>query len=217
MANLQPIRDFPNYMLNVDTGDIVSKLQRGTHLKLMTRPHSNMPFVQMVQDGKRRAVFYYRLMWAIQNGVGYDELPHDMFIVKDDSGALKVIEKSQQIHAANNAVKVRRQRDRLKVIDDKIRELEIMRRAYTEQSTREVVMYIESRKALLVNHHKRKFNSSERNAEICYCQALEWMVQRIENPYSQITELTCSMMGLMGKIWKKRNMETVWEKVEKKI
>ena len=50
-------------------------------------------------------------MYAIQHGIGYDDILEGMFIVKDEEGELKVITKSQQVEFANNYVKAARRRE----------------------------------------------------------------------------------------------------------
>lgn len=197
---LQEIKDFPNYMFNADTGEIISKLRRKTKLKIRHQFQKTTPAVQMVQDGKRRWIFYNRLMYCIQNGIGYDDIPEGLFITKDESGEYRVIDKRGQMDICNNRVKAARKRERIKRIDEKIHELEIMRRAYVEGSHIEAVQYIESRKELLIGHCIKKYGSCRKNVEIWYNLALEWMINKINSDTSQVTELTISMIGLMNKV-----------------
>ena len=204
---LQEIKGFPNYMFNADTGEIISKLQRNTHLKIRHRFQRTTPAVQMVQDGKRRWIFYNRLMYCIQNDICYDDIPEGLFITKDDNGEFKVIDKQGQMDICNNRVKVARKRERIKRIDEKIHELEIMRRYYTDGSHIEAVQYIESRKNMLILHHIKKFGVKRTTAETWYNLALEWMIDRIKSDTSQVTELTISMMGLMNKVRAKLQAE----------
>jgi len=51
---LREIKGFPNYLFNADTGEIISKLRRNTHLKIRHQFQKTTPAVQMIQDGKRR-------------------------------------------------------------------------------------------------------------------------------------------------------------------
>ena len=205
--NLQEIKGFPNYLFNADTGDIISKLQRKTKLKIRHQFQKTAPAVQMVQDGKRRWVFYYRLLFCIQNGIGYDDIPEGLFVTKDDNGVLKVIDRRGQMEIAHNRSRSARKRERIKRIDQKIHELEIMRRAYTEGSHIEAVQYIESRKDLLICHHAKKYGASPKNVEVWYNLALERMIERIDDESSQVTELTVSMMGLMNRVRAKLQAE----------
>jgi hypothetical protein len=196
---LREIKGFPNYLFNAENGEIISKLQRNTHLKIRHQFQKTAPAVQMVQDGKRRWIFYNRLMYCIQNDICYDDIPEGLFITKDENGEFKVIDKQGQMDICKNRVKAARKRERIKRIDEKIHELEIMRRAYMEGSHIEAVQYIESRKELLICHHAKKYGSSRKNVEIWYNIALEWMIDKINSDTSQVTELTVSMMGLMNK------------------
>lgn len=198
--NLQEIKGFPNYLFNADTGDIISKLQRNTHLKIRHVYQRTAPAIQMVQDGKRRWIFYNRLMYCIQNNIGYDDIPEGLFITKDDNGAFQVIDKRGQIEIANKKVKADRKNNRIKIIDDKIHELEIMRRAYLEHSHIEAVKYIESRKEMIISHQMKRYITNRKTVEIWYNLALEWMIERIDSETSQVTELTVSMMRLMNKV-----------------
>ena len=205
--NLHEIKGFPNYLFNADTGDIISKLQRKTHLKIRHQFQKTAPAVQMVQDGKRRWVFYYRLLFCSQNGIGYDDIPEGLFVTKDDNGVLKVIDRRGQMEIAHNRSREARKRERIKRIDQKIHELEIMRRAYTGGSHIEAVQYIESRKDLLICHHAKKYGASPKNVEVWYNLALERMIERIDDESSQVTELTVSMMGLMNRVRAKLQAE----------
>lgn len=204
---LREIKGFPNYLFNADTGEIISKLQRNTHLKIRHQFQKTTPAVQMIQDGKRRWIFYNRLMYCIQHGIGYDDIPDGLFVTKDDNGVFLVIDKRGQIEFANRKVKTTRKRERIKRIDEKIHELEIMRRAYTECSHIEAVRYIESKKEMLISHHVKKYGTARKNVEVWYNLALEWMVKRIDSDTSQVTELTVSMMGLMRKVRNKLQVE----------
>lgn len=204
---LREIKGFPNYMFNADTGEIISKLRRKTNLKIRHQFQKTAPAVQMVQDGKRRWILYNRLMYCIQNGIGYDDIPDGLFITKDDNGEFQVIDKSGQIEIANRKVKAARKRYRIKMIDQKIHELEIMRRAYTEGSHIEAVQYIESRKEMIVSHHVKKYGTNRKTVELWYNLALERMIERIDCDTSQVTELTVSMMGLMRKVRAKLQAE----------
>jgi hypothetical protein len=204
---LKEIKGFPNYMFNADTGDIISKMQRNTTLKIRHQFQKTSPAVQMIQDGKRRWIFYNRLMYCIQNGIGYDEIPDGLFITKDESGKLQVTDKSGLIDKANSRVKAARKRYRIKAIDQKIHELEIMRRAYIEGSHIEAVQYIESRKEMIISHHVKKYGANRNTVELWYNLALERMIERIDSDTSQVTELTVSMMGLMRKVRAKLQAE----------
>lgn len=205
--NLQEIKGFPDYMFNTDTGEIVSKLRGKKHLKISHQFQKTAPAVQMKQGDKRRWIFLNRLMYCIQQGIGYDEIPEGLFVTKNEKGEYQVIDKRGQIDIANNKVKAARKRERIKRIDEKIHELEIMRRAYTEGSHTEAVQYIESRKELLICHHAKKHGTSCSKAELIYNIALDRIIDRIDSPTSQITELTVSMMSLMNKIWTKLRAE----------
>lgn len=197
---LREIKGFPNYLFNAENGEIISKLQRNTHLKIRHQFLRTAPAVQMVQDGKRRWIFYNRLVYCIQNDICYDDIPEGLFITKDDNGEFKVIDKQGQMDICNNRMKAARKRERINRIDEKIHELEIMRRAYTDGSHIEAAQYIESRKNMLILHHIKKFGVKRSTAEIWYNLALEWMIDRINSDTSQVTELTVSMMGLMNKV-----------------
>ena len=46
---------FPNYEYDLSTGDIISRGQRHTTLKIQRRAHRNVREVMMTQQGKRRS------------------------------------------------------------------------------------------------------------------------------------------------------------------
>lgn len=198
--DLREIKGFPDYVYNAETGDIINNnTKRILSLKVNHR-YPTLVSVQLKQDSSRRNLTYNRLVYAIEHGVGYDDIPKDLYIQMDSRGKFKVLDKHGMIEIANSSVREERRRNRIKRIDEKIHELEIMRRAYTEDSHIEAVRYIESRKNLLIKHHVKKYGTSHSNAEKTYALALERMIERIDCDTSQVTELTVSMMGLMRKI-----------------
>ena len=205
MGNISAIRDFPQYMMNMETGEIIGK-RYGKVLQPIIRQGVRTSMVQMRHNGRRIIVSKNKLMYAMKQGVSYFDIPQDFFIVKNGDG-LRVMEKSELVEFANSAVRKMHQRDRLKRIDEKIQELEIMKRAYMEHSHVEAVQYIESRKEILINRYIKKYAVSYRNAEYIYCLALEKMVSRIDSPTSMVTELTLSMMYYMRKIKIQLNSE----------
>jgi hypothetical protein len=146
-------------------------------------------------------------MYAIQKGIAYDDIPESLFITKDENGELRVIDKQGRIEICHNYNMAARKRERIKRIDEKIHELEIMRRAYIEGSHIEALQYIESKKDFLISHHVKKYGTSRKNVEIWYNLALERMIERIDCDTSQVTELTVSMMGLMNKVRSKLKSE----------
>lgn len=194
-------------MFNADTGEIISKMQRKTTIKITNPKGRTLLSVQMRQDGKRRRVYYNRLMYAIQHDIAYDDISKNLFVLKDENGQYQVIDKRGQMDICNKRVKATRKRMRIKRIDEKIHELEIMRRAYIEGSHIEAVQYIENRKNLLISYHSKKYGVSRENAEIRYNLALEWMIDRIDSDTSQVTNLTVGMMRMMNKVRAKLQAE----------
>lgn len=200
---MQEIKGFPDYMFNADTGEIISKLRRKTTLKISHQYNRTAPCVQMTQNGRRRYVFYYRLRWAIEHGIGYDDMPDGLFVMKDKNGELMITDKQGQIDVANSYVKAARKRERLKRIDEKICELEIMRRAYMDGSHIEAVQYIESKKDFFTGWARKKYGIGIEKIGIVYAESLERMIQRIDSPDSQVTDLTFNMIGEMRRVYAK--------------
>ena len=74
-------------MLNADTGEIRQQAGAKHDAEGAAVPNRRLSMgVQMIQEGKRRWIYYNRLMYAIQHGIGYDDIPEGMFVVKDDEG-----------------------------------------------------------------------------------------------------------------------------------
>lgn len=197
------------YHMDAD-GNVHSQGRHGRPLIKKVRKQKNRTdhslVVNLQQDGKWRVLSYYRLRYAVEHGICYDDIPQDLNIMPDDDGTYRVATKQEHMKACNNKVKDVRRHERLKRIDEKIHELEIMRRAYSKGGDYvEAVQYIESRKSLFINHHMKRYNTTREKAEDCYALAVEHMIDRINSPVSQVTELTVSMMGLMNKIRQKRD------------
>jgi hypothetical protein len=188
---------FPNYEYELSTGDIISRGQRHTTLKIQRKAHRNVRVVMMTQQGKRRMISYDRLVYAIEHGIGYDDIPYNLCILKRE-----VIDRCRLVQQANERVQQRIQAQRIDFIDEKMEELQIMKRAYISGNHDEAVQYIESKKEMIINRHISKYGTSRRTAELCYCQALEMLIEHIDSPASQVTFLTANMMGYMRKVKK---------------
>ena len=157
--------------------------------------------INLRQDGKTRVLSYYRLRYAVDHGICYDDIPQDFHIMPNDDGTYRVAKKQEHMEVCHKYVEAARRRERLKRIDEKIHELEIMRRAYSKGGNHiEAAQYIESSKSLFINHHIKRYNTSKENAEDCYAMALELMIDKINSPVSQVTDLTVGMMGLMNNV-----------------
>ena len=205
---MQEIKGFPDYMFNADTGEIVSKLQRHTVLKVRNPHNRKSKMVQMLQNGKRRMVYLNRLQYAMRNGIGYDDIPDGFYVIGDNAGGFRVIDRHAMIDFPNSHVRASRKNNRLERVKEKMRELEIMRTIYSGEGDNTLaVNYIESRKSLFINHHKKRYGVKQSTAELCYALALERIIERIDNPCSQVLELTVSMMGLMNKEYTKMRKE----------
>jgi hypothetical protein len=140
-------------------------------------------------------ISYDRLVYAIEHGIRYDDIPYNLCILKRE-----VIDRCSLAKQANERVQQRRQAQRIDFIDEKMEELQIMRRAYISGNHDEAVLYIESKKEMIINRHIWKYSTSRRNAELVYCQALEMLIEKIDSPASQVTFLTANMMGCMRKV-----------------
>ena len=168
--------------------------------------------INMTSDqGERRKLSYYRLKYAVDHGIGYDEIPPEFHVMPTENG-VEVATRTEHMAQSMKKVAKRRRNYRLRFIEDKINELEIMRRFYSNCSDcREVFEYIEQKKEMLCSHYAVKYCTSRRRAEEIYAIALEKMIDRIKDPNSQITELTVSMMGLMNKVRKQEQIKTNYE------
>ena len=214
---MQEIKGFPDYMFNADTGEIVSKLQRHTVLKVRNPHNRKSKMVQMLQNGKRRMVYLNRLQYAMRNGIGYDDIPDGFYVIGDNAGGFRVIDRHAMIDFPNSHVRASRKNNRLERVKEKMRELEIMRTIYSGEGDNTLaVNYIESRKSLFINHHKKRYGVKQSTAELCYALALERIIERIDNPCSQVLELTVSMMGLMNKEYTKMRKECPLYTLEEK-
>ena len=211
MEQLREIIGFPMYRMDAD-GNVHSLGRYGRPLIKKVRKQKNKTehslVINLRQDGKWRVLSYYRLRYAVDHGICYDDIPQDFHIMPNNDGTYRVATKQEHMEVCNNYVEAARRRERLKRIDEKIHELGIMRRAYSKGGDHvEAVQYIESRKSLFINHHMKRYGTKREKAEDCYALALEWMIDKINSPVSQVTELTVSMMGLMNKIRQKHAKE----------
>ena len=199
------------YRMDLETGFIHSPGRHGKPLikKVRMQALRTGPslVVNLIQDGKWRVVSYYRLRYAVEHDICYDDMPQDFKVVMRE-GALSVVDNRMLMEQCKSYMASTRRRERLKRIDGKIHELEIMRRAYTEGSHKEAAAYIESRKQLLVCQFQKRFRVRKQTAEDVYALAFEKIIERIDSEDSLVTELTVSMMGYMNKVYRKLHKES---------
>lgn len=204
---LKKIKGFPDYLFDAETGDIISQKQRNTRLKIRHGTNRKAPAVQMIQGDRRRWIYYNRLLYAMQHGIGYDDIPKNFFIISDMNGGLRVITKSQQSEKAIKFWKDYRSKKRTQYLDRKMKEMEIIRRCYTSGTHAEALDYIEQKKKYLVRSFAKKHGRSLSSSELLYNLALEKMLQRIDSPVNLVTELTTSMLYHMNKERKRLAIE----------
>lgn len=194
---LAEIKDLPNYRYDTETGAIVSQLRRKTRMKVSRQQGRNQLGMLMVKDGKKIFISYNRLMYAIEHGISYFDIPQE-FCILDEDGGLKVVDKQQMMERTRNA----QQRQGVKVlglIDHKIRELQIIRNAMVTGEHEEVLQYIEDMRGTLIRSHAKKYKCSRKTAEMEYCMAVERIIERLDNK-TTLTDLTVNMIGTMHKI-----------------
>ena len=200
------------YKMDIETGNVHSKGRYGRDIikSIQTRVNrTERSFVvSLRQDGKTRIVSWYRLRFAVEHDIFYDDIPQDIKVMSNEDGSFYLATKREHMAMCKAFMDKKKRAERLQRIDEKIRELEIMKRAYLVGSHTEVFEYIETRKDLLVRQFIKRFSVKKETAEDCYAQAVEWMIDKIHSDITCVTELTVSMMGLMNKVYKKRYMET---------
>lgn len=194
---LAEIKDLPNYRYDTETGAIVSQLRRKTRMKVSRQQGRNQLGMLMVKDGKKIFISYNRLMYAIEHGISYFDIPQE-FCILDEDGGLKVVDKQQMMERTRNAQQ--RQGEKvLGLIDRKIRELQIIRNAMVSGEREEVLQYIEDMRGTLIRSHAMKYKCSRKTAEMEYCMAVERIMERLDNK-TTLTDLTVNMIGTMHKI-----------------
>lgn len=192
----QEIKGFPDYYYDTDTGNVVSRLRRHTVLKWGVKYMQDTPMVQVQnQDGKRRTLNRYRLLYCLEHGIGYYDIPDGIRITRNG-----VTDNRGLMEQAKSVQRERFKDGRIERIDMKMHELEIIRRAYVEGSTREVVEHIEGKRFLLIDRYRKKYRTSWQKSELVFNMALQRIVDRMECSTSCVTELTCSMMNYMTRV-----------------
>lgn len=208
---LREIKGFPMYKMDIETGEVHGPGRHGRGIIKKTRRQTmkgeRSLFINLCRDGKVHVLTWYRLRYAVEHGICYEDIPKDLHVLSREDGSFYLATKQEHMELTRQYMREKRQRERLQRIDEKMRELEIMRRAYTEGSHIEAVQYIETRKPLLVAQCRKRHGIKPENAELVYSLALEKMIDAIDSPCSQVKELTVSMMGLMSKAWTKLQRE----------
>ena len=214
MNTMKKIKGFPDYMMD-EEGNVHSFVQQGKDhvMKLSKAPYQGGKalFLNMRDaNGDRRKISYYRLKYAVDNGICYDNIPAEYHIMPLQRG-VRVVTTTEQM--AQSMMKVRKRRQnkdyKLWVIDTRIHELEILRRAYTNGCDyREAVGYIEQNKKMLCRHFCKKYNVNPLRVDDIYATALERLIERIKASDGLITTLVVQMMSLMQKVRKEEKQYT---------
>lgn len=185
-------------MFNRETGDVVSKFT-GKAIAVMVKSGHRAPFVVMSQNGRRRYVYYHRLMYALKHGIAYDDMPSWCYVMENEIGDYVIADASMCSQIMRKRQSDKKKAERFKRIDEKMAELAMIRRAYVDGSHKEIMAYIENRKDMFVRHFMTKHCTGERYAEYCYAMAFERMIWHINDESSIMTTITTYMMREMDK------------------
>lgn len=192
----RPIIDFPKYWMDMTDGVVYRKWKKKFSMLKLGEKH-DLPVVWLYSNDKRYCLSFTRLYMAVKMNISYFKIPKDILVIDDGCGNTKLISKKEQMIKCKERTKEQKKMNRMDILEEAARELEIMRRAYAEDSHVEAVQYIESRKGVLTGTLRKKTFCCQETADVCYATALEDMITRIHNPCSIILKLTTSMMSLM--------------------
>lgn len=198
------IKGFPGYLYDKERAEFVSKRQKSGGLVLKVTERNHVPMVTMFQDGRQRGISVNRMIFAIQNGIGYDDIPNDVFIKKDENDGFVLYNSTEMADFARKAVE-RSKNDRLAYIREKIKRLRIMESVYETGKINDAVMYVEKWKEWLIAQTMRQNNCKRERAELLYSWAFDELCYRLKGKKYQITDVVLYCQGLMRKFSLKYN------------
>lgn len=200
-SDLMEIKGFPGYLYNRETSEFVSMRQKRNGLVLKVSERSGVQMVTMFQDGIPRGISVNRMIYAIRNGIGYDEIPKDVFVIRNGDGyeLRNASDMAEYTHEAFRNEK----KDRIEYINEKIRRLETMKQVYASGDIKPAVEYIERWKWWLIRKIMKQNNCKKERGELIFSWAYDVFCERLKDGNCQITDMILYFYGLMRKLSKR--------------
>lgn len=209
---IREICGFPNYKFDLENDVVYRQMKDGMlrEVKKRMQPYrSEKSFIiGLRKGGKSCTLSFYRLKYAVEHGISYYSMPRDVKVFVDTDGRYKLLTASEHIDVRNEKVRQENEAMRLQRIDERIKELEMLRRYYVGGDMSEMALYIEGRKDLLVGTFMKRYGRSLSFSVYVYSLAFEKFFEMIEKRGSLTTNITVGMMGYMNKVRMKMASET---------
>ena len=156
---------------------------------------------------KRRPKKYVRvsipkLVYASKMQIDYYSIPENFFIELKD-GKTTVFEKADQFKYIKNARIRKAETNRIAEIDERIRELEILRNCYTTGDITEALKYIEEKSPVILERFHKLLQISKVRCYDYYADAFNIMSAKLRDPESALTNLTSNTYRIMIKQYRK--------------
>ena len=209
---IKEICGFPNYKFDLENDVVYRQLKDGRLREVKKRMQlyrsDKSYIIGLCKGGKRCTLSFYRLRYAVEHNIRYDCIPRDVKVFVDADGCYKLLTASEHRDVMREKVRKGNEVMRLQRIDERIKELEILRRYYVGGDMSEMALYIEGRKDLLVRTFMKRYGRSLSFSVYVYSIAFEKFFETIEKRGSLTTNITVGMMGYMNKVRVKLASET---------
>jgi hypothetical protein len=191
--NFKPIPGFDRYLFDTEKLVVFNKCYNRIW------PVGNRSFFQLhIDDGpdSRRTVSLNRLIYATNNKIDYYSIPQN-FIFHKEGCKIVVFEKRDQLRWAHSTRIKKAERERIAIIDEKIKELVICRNCYETGNISEAVKYIEEKSPIIQDRFRKRYRVSKEKCYIAYEEAFDIMCEKLKAPSTLVLNLSEQVYRIM--------------------
>jgi len=209
--NEKPIKGFDGYTMDVDTGRVFS--YRGStrkEIKIQTTKRGRK-FLDFWYGCRKRSVGFNRLWYCVMNDISLDQMPKDLLVTTVD-GKPRLIDSTERSRLATKTRLTKTQKYRIRFMQRKMKELQIMMDYYATGDFKPISAYAESLRDNMIVWFCRYYGAHEERAEEIYEIAYNELEERINKPASSICDILLMIKNLMmnaqKRTAKERRMQT---------
>ena len=145
-----------------------------------------------------------RLIYASKMQINYYSIPENFFVELKD-GKTTVFEKRDRYKYIKNARIKKAKTSRIAEIDERMKELAILRNCYATGDITEALKYIDEKSPIILAKFHKLFEISRSRCYDYYEEAFNIMADKLRDPESALTNLTSNTYGIMRKQYRKQH------------
>jgi len=190
---LKKIKGFPLYVADDETLDVWSYVSGRKRELVWYRKNRNSGSSIAMKDesGNYKSVSRNRLEYALRHDCSPDDIPHDLYIVREETGNLVLYTRTDNALRATRKNSERKATNRILILEEASKEIEILRRFYTSGDITEILTYIETIRDRIIQKFMHRYVLNWETAAMRVDYGVEHFIEQVNKP--------CSLFTCIGK------------------